>query len=488
MDNLPPELIELIAHFVWDSGRSSPLFKGLFSLASASKTLARHLLPANNALLYARLFRVTFDCGAIERRLPPGALETASLAHELRRRFECMWRFRDNIAGEEETWVVLLMLYEHDARNLPILERHARLRIRARTRLDHLTAGYWMRSLATRSVEQMHYPDAEWPTQTRVVNLLLWILWLTAKEEDADDLARQDQFMLQTVTPFVLGSHRYPLVDTRWTLFEAPRAPASETTLEYLGAPLRLFEPEFMPVVILHYLLRLHTTPRMNPPLPLLSSAHDADWARLAPSDTNPVVRPGIISGIWEGAFIFMDFRDYIRLLHGADPRALLDSHVGEHAQVWKLREHVAPPADAMPHGDALHAHFPRGARVREDRAGVEVASSDEIGGEQQSWTYRLHEPGRQPGEAGQDILLIGEGHSSWGRFNLRGRVRQCDGFITLVKQYVSGGPASRGLWLYRGFVVGGRDGHLVGRWRDVETSVDQVGYEGCFVMSRRRE
>lgn len=46
----------------------------------------------------------------------------------------------------------------------------------------------------------------------------------------------------------------------------------------------------------------------------------------------------------------------------------------------------------------------------------------------------------------------------------------------------------NRGLWLYRGFVVGGRDGHLVGRWRDVESPVEQEGYEGCFVLGRRRE
>lgn len=35
------------------------------------------------------------------------------------------------------------------------------------------------------------------------------------------------------------------------------------------------------------------------------------------------------------------------------------------------------------------------------------------------------------------DTLITGEGHSSWGAFRLRGRIRPWDGMITLVKDYV---------------------------------------------------
>ncbi len=44
-----------------------------------------------------------------------------------------------------------------------------------------------------------------------------------------------------------------------------------------------------------------------------------------------------------------------------------------------------------------------------------------------------------------------------------------------------------RGQWLYRGYLVGVRDGNMVGRWRDVLSPSDSHGYEGCFAMSRRR-
>lgn len=44
-----------------------------------------------------------------------------------------------------------------------------------------------------------------------------------------------------------------------------------------------------------------------------------------------------------------------------------------------------------------------------------------------------------------------------------------------------------RGIWLYRGYLVGDANGNISGRWRDTMSPVEVPGYEGCFVMSRRR-
>lgn len=44
-----------------------------------------------------------------------------------------------------------------------------------------------------------------------------------------------------------------------------------------------------------------------------------------------------------------------------------------------------------------------------------------------------------------------------------------------------------RGKWLYRGYMIGDSNGNLSGRWRDTLTSPHIAGYEGCFVMSRRK-
>lgn len=72
------------------------------------------------------------------------------------------------------------------------------------------------------------------------------------------------------------------------------------------------------------------------------------------------------------------------------------------------------------------------------------------------------------------EILLSGTGHSAWGRFILRGRVRTWDGLITITKEYR---PDGRGRWLYRGYIVAGNK--FVGRWRDTFTPEDMCGYEG---------
>lgn len=59
---------------------------------------------------------------------------------------------------------------------------------------------------------------------------------------------------------------------------------------------------------------------------------------------------------------------------------------------------------------------------------------------------------------------LASQGHSAWGQFLLKGRVRSYDGMFSITKEYT---PDSRGRWLYRGYVIGG---NLVGRWRDTHT------------------
>ena len=38
--------------------------------------------------------------------------------------------------------------------------------------------------------------------------------------------------------------------------------------------------------------------------------------------------------------------------------------------------------------------------------------------------------------EAGVEMLITGVGHSAWGRFILKGRIRTWDGMISLVKEY----------------------------------------------------
>lgn len=168
--------------------------------------------------------------------------------------------------------------------------------------------------------------------------------------------------------------------------------------------------------------------------------------------------------------FQFIDFRAYAALLVGASPDILEGCKVVCHRQTWKLREHHLLNNDAsssdssagmgrevellcpLSAGDPLHSYFPAGSLVNEDRGGIRVQEP----GKQGVLHYRRAPFVRSeahPVEV-KDIIITGEvcatrllhlnklmhdqGHSAWGQFSLIGRVRPCDGFISVSKEYVS--------------------------------------------------
>ncbi|GJN88462.1 hypothetical protein Rhopal_001428-T1 [Rhodotorula paludigena] len=267
--------------------------------------------------------------------------------------------------------------------------------------------------------------------------------------------------------------------------------------------------------------------------LPELSSRlHDRDFTRLA-SCIDPYSSLGLpklytrgdLTGSWEGRFSFFDFDSYRDML-GGRMRSLYEGPFGDQPQVWKLEERVVrlePGQKPGGKGPWLNAGFEVGqpgpqrpsfgtavsqgaagrstSRRREsvdaERLGTEdaalraakrarslssTASSSGAGGSSSgAWWEDDEEAGFDDDPEGEyEILLTGTGHSAWGQFVLKGRVRAWDGMFTIIKEYT---PDSRGRWIYRGTLVGG---NLVGRWRDTHTPIDLSGYEGTWIMSRR--
>lgn len=192
------------------------------------------------------------------------------------------------------------------------------------------------------------------------------------------------------------------------------------------------------------------------------------------------------IDGVWEGFFTvchsssfsirliifkFIDFRAYAALLDGASPDILQGCKVVCHRQTWRLREHHllsngASTSDSgaemdreaelcpLSAGDPLHSYFPVGSLVKEDRDGIRVQEPGKRG----VLHYRRASFVRSEAHPAKvkDIIITGEvcathllhlnklmhnqGHSAWGQFSLIGRVRPCDGFISVSKEYVSYG------------------------------------------------
>ncbi|WVQ83872.1 hypothetical protein IAT38_006016 [Cryptococcus sp. DSM 104549] len=247
----------------------------------------------------------------------------------------------------------------------------------------------------------------------------------------------------------------------------------------------------------------------------------------------------GCWDGCWEGTFSFFDFDAFREMLAG-HARALYEGPYGEQAQVWRLKEtwvrrkgwvrpvkeetvvdrkgkgkardqagdeedsdeemleaEVSPKPKGLPlSGPMINAGFPtdhptppftnlasaaaEAATLEETiRQQVEAIEGYEMVPPEDLDEMLAEEDGGEA--AGLDMLLTGTGHSAWGKFVLKGRVRAWDGMASLVKEYA---PDSRGKWIYRGYVLAGDI--FVGRWRDTFTPEAYVGYEGTFTLNRR--
>ncbi|PIL29384.1 hypothetical protein GSI_09436 [Ganoderma sinense ZZ0214-1] len=89
------------------------------------------------------------------------------------------------------------------------------------------------------------------------------------------------------------------------------------------------------------------------------------------------------------------------------------------------------------------------------------------------------------------DIILTGETlhrHAlAWGDFRIYGRVRAWDGLVVLVRTPIWHGPdlPRHDTFIFRGYLVGGPRGNLVGSWRHITGNVHSIPVEGPFVVSR---
>lgn len=252
------------------------------------------------------------------------------------------------------------------------------------------------------------------------------------------------------------------------------------------------------------------------------STMHDQDVIRLlaCASPTHSLgLRPsfsvGTFAGSWEGQFSFLDLDRYRFMLSEADDGMKHACQCNHQAQMWKLKERVvrlAPGEKPGGNGDMLspewearktsaehvvkkvrvpkevHARCVDPAWVRAHQSAQEERTQDEaeeedkqdVSMDEDCPSFGPDELSREEAEEYTDdpdryeIRIHGTGHSAWGRFTLRGRVRSWDGLLVVRKSYDTD---DRGQWLYRGYALAGAC--LVGRWRDVVTPRDMTGYEG---------
>ncbi|KAI0248930.1 hypothetical protein BJV78DRAFT_1276360 [Lactifluus subvellereus] len=530
-NSIPQEVLENIAFYAVASNPLGPPHE-LLPLLLVNRRLYASLSSTYNPHLHARIFATKFDTTALVRRLGLVEGRAPKLAAELRRRCVQLGRLRACIgctvgalaagrsgggggmtedavrALHEMLWTAYLMMLENDGKNERQLREYARL--------DRWLRAFWFAEDGA-SCARLAIRDNAWPPNNDLSAVTMWLFWFLLRPEF--------QNVISILKLLALGAHQYPVCRPAWVDFlpnqTAGRSAAPPAYAEYPS----LSPPPLAAPAVLSY---LSLAPRpstgadalqpMSPLVPSsvspqvrMSSEWDCEWERCkrlagndAPSLESPcgTFKPGTMEGIWEGLFTYTEFTAYAELLSGAPPPTLNKSVVARHQQTWRLHEyHLLLPSDVdeqdaaaldddpqykpLSPGDPLRAYLPSGLSYEYKRNGISVY---EPGREADTFYHRCPAPEqvtREYAKRVREILIAGEGHSAWGQFELIGRVRPGDGFVTLSKEYTDG---DRGKWLYRGYFVGNAHGNFTGRWRDTLSPMEVLGYEGCFFMGRRRE
>ncbi|KAJ7607347.1 hypothetical protein FB45DRAFT_948125 [Roridomyces roridus] len=508
LDTVPQEILERIAFLSATETLLGPP-SSLVTLQSANRQIHASLSFTSNPYLYARIFAFKFDVGRSSRQVSDRS-SPSILAHELVHRFRVLRRVRAMVsAGDidlerEILFHSYLMMLENAGKNEEQLRDYARMED-------------WLRSYL-----KVKPPIEQWPPHNDHTSLAMWLFWFLLRPADYANDEDSTWDILNVLKVYALGAHKYPLTDPSWVNFLPDSRPHSTNIVHYSEAH-QLKVPPLATPAILSFLTLFNLKAKaldFGPTLEIPIKAGCNEWEYelgrcLSLSRPNldkgvtESFRPGSVEGTWEGIFTYTEFTAYAALLQGAPPPILQRSVIARHRQTWKLREHhhfgpsAAPPLGSacssgsipdfgskrapLSAGDPLRAYFPTGTRIVESREGLEVFEPN------CRKELRYHRATLLPVMEGadvdseqqvQDIIITGEGHSAWGQFNLVGRVRPCDGFISLCKEYVDD---DRGKWIYRGYLVGNVNSNLAGRWRDTLSPASVPGYEGCFIMARRR-
>ncbi|TFK29132.1 hypothetical protein FA15DRAFT_582977 [Coprinopsis marcescibilis] len=531
LDRIPPEVLEHIAFFVATESILGPPV-GLLSLLLANRSIYNTLSTTANPHLYSLVFRAKFDSGLIQKRYGDRALAPDVLTKELKRRIVLLKRIRassdavdatcswdgedtDNPADQLLLEAYLIML-ENQGKNERQLRHYAKL--------PQWLKAFWFHERGASTV--VHgLKHRNWPHDAPRTAFAMWLFWFflntVSDEYPRDyDAITTPRHLLQIIA---MGAHHYELSEVNWRDYHGTDAPSFTKHVTWFSQKYSMVPPVLAIPAILSFFAFIsgRSKPPLTPSDPTiptipLRDEWGAEWGRTfslgnlnGRNSMQDCVQPGSFEGVWEGLFTYMEFSTYGSIIRGAPPEILQKSIINRHQQTWKLREHhlIAPDSshvnDAenlsssssevdnfgskilpLSAGDPLRSYIPADTVIVESREGLIIEEPGRDAPMHYTRAGQNHTAGEEAKGSVIDIIITGEGHSAWGQFNLVGRVRPCDGFISLSKEYADG---ERGKWLYRGYLVGNAYGNIAGRWRDTFTSSLHAGYEGCFTMSRRR-
>ncbi|KAJ3542338.1 hypothetical protein NMY22_g3541 [Coprinellus aureogranulatus] len=464
LDSIPQEILEHVGFFLATDQACGPP-SALVPFLLTNRQIYGRLSPSVNPHFYALIFAHKFDVKTAKRRLGETRVSSVAMTQELQRRFAVLRRIRskkDCLADPSSTdqciddilATAYLMMLENEGKNKQQL-------------LGYADIGQWIKDYLLHdkgaSLTRQQLQSGGYPLPTTRASLAMWLFWffmrpgapLQALHGDkcsitADQYANKMsglEIPLTVLKTLAFSAHLYDLTNIPWFEYSPsqPRQPA--TVVTWYSQPLPLTPPPMAVPAILSFLALVNKRKSVpiTPSDPSISSPPvdewGAEWGRAVSSglkhnEVADCFNFGSIDGVWEGFFTYTEFTAYAAMLSGASPQQIQNSIIGRHQQTWKLREwHLVQPDGAeiqpLSPGDPLRSFFIEGTRLTETEVGL---AAQDPGSESPLLYTRA---GTKHGKI-VDVIITGEGHSAWGQFSLTGRVRPCDGFISLSKDYVS--------------------------------------------------
>lgn len=334
---LPCEVLERIAFEATVADRGPPV--GLVPLLLTSRTVYERLMASG---LLAQLFYASFDHGAAVRRF--GMLERSTARAELVKRFQALQRVRVQLWNADDLWTLFLMALENDGRNAQQLA--------------------WARAI---ECLERTADISSAPRETLASSLALHIRAI---------MPGSDRGTLQ----MAFGAHAYSILFSEMS----PVKMLARSLVSCYGKQLELAAPPAALGAISLFCDAQSKLVGMPSRAPAQKSeAYDTDFARLfhcrvpSAAGLTPDAYSGVLEGVWEGTFFFLDFDAYREMLEGSAVNAIYSGQ----RQLVRLRE-------------------------------TEHSS--------------------------RFIKLAGAGHSAWGRFTVDGSVNTWDGLVTVNKSYTN--------------------------------------------------
>ncbi|GMK59067.1 hypothetical protein CspeluHIS016_0700820 [Cutaneotrichosporon spelunceum] len=522
LKDLPKEILAAIAiELVVDDEGNGQQPSAMTSLLYTCRDIYAKLEFDNNPVLYNRLFRVTFDLGALVRRTQwmfdvktdiPGTSKKTELfanprswAIEYKDRWSLRNRMRSCVRHDKinldsidtDLWALWFLWTENDKKNFKFLH-------------DECLFYKWI---------MVNYKDdmlsdslkTGYPRDTPVKALGIWLAMLSCSDLYGERTPAEVDEKIYLLRPYAFACFKYEMTYAAWHHRKLPlckpgctdHSGVSSYTAQYnrFGHSHRRAPPHFVLGAYLCYMRILERQPgrigmkaasstrfldegstglfSVNQLMP--SVYHDPEWQRntvCQDPHTSPGLPPltfhGRLEGFWRGRLLFFDFDAYRQMLAG-NMSAVYTGTFATHAVELEIRETVIQvrEEDVGGTGSLLNAGFADEETEEEQERirtgyGHKVLAANELG---------------QADPAGytKEILLSGGARSCWGWSRVRGRVRSWDGLVQI--SIGKSTPHALGQWIWRGYIHTG--GYLIGRWRDTYTPESQFGYEGPLGLVR---